>query len=225
VAYDKMTGELVWKSQTGKAGYSSAMPIEIGDEKFLLIYHGVGLSLIDQVDGTEMWDIPWETDYGVNATTPIVDGDIVFFTSGYGMGSQAIRAAKENYEVLWTNPDFAAQHSDPILIDGYLYGYSGQSTSNRGRFKCIELSSGKEMWSTKEIGNGTTVFVDGYLICVDYKTSLFLIKPNPREFTLISKMDKAIEDVRYLAWTPPVVANGKLYLRYLQKLCCFDLMP
>lgn len=224
VAFDKMSGELIWKSQQGKAGFSSAMPLNINDEKYLLIYHGEGLSLIDPKDGSELWEIPWETDYGVNATTPIVDGDLVFFTSGYGMGSQTIKVTKENYEVIWTNLDFAAQHSDPILIDGFLYGYSGQSTRNRAKFKCVELSSGKEMWSTKEMGNGTTIFVDGHLICMDYKTNLFLVQPNPNEFNLVGKIEKAIDNVRYLAWTPPVAANGKLYLRYLQNLYCYDLI-
>ncbi len=225
IAYDKFSADLVWKSKEGKAGFSSAMPIEIGSEQFLLIYHGVGLSLIDPNDGTELWEIPWETDYGVNATTPIVQSDTVFFTSGYGMGSQTIKASKETYDILWTNPDFAAQHSDPILIDGYLYGYSGQSTRNKGEFKCIELASGKVMWSTNEMGNGTTVYVDGHLICMDYKTNLFLVNPNPNEFKMNGEVENAIDEVRYLAWTPPTVANGKLYLRYLQKLYCYDLMP
>jgi len=223
IAYDKMTGEVIWKSLEGKAGFSSAMPIHIQDETFLLIFHGLALSCINPADGSELWRVPWETDYGVNSSTPIVDNDVIFFASGYGMGGQAIRASKTAYKVLWSNPDFEAQHTDPILIDGYFYGYTGNSSRNKGEFKCVEFSTGKEMWSTKEIGNGTTVYVDGYLICMDYKANLFLIEPHKDEFRLRSKFEKAIADVKYLAWTPPVIANGKLYLRYLQNLSCFDL--
>lgn len=225
IAYDKINGDVIWKSLTGKAGFSSATPIEIDNEVFLLIYHGEGLSLIDPSNGNELWNIPWETDHGVNATTPIVDQNLVFFTAGYGMGSQAIIASKTKYETIWINPDFSAQHSDPILIDGFLYGYSGQSTRNKGEFKCIELASGKEMWSTKDIGNGTTIYVDGYLLCMDYKTNLFLIEPAPSGFKLVGKIETAIENVRHLAWTSPVIANGKLYVRYLQTLSCFNIMP
>ena len=224
IAFDKMTGDMIWKSLEGKAGFSSAMPIHIGEETFLLIYHGLALSCIHPNDGSELWRVPWETDYGVNSSTPIVDNDIVFFASGYGMGGQAIRVTKDNYEVLWSNPDFEAQHTDPILIDGYIYGYTGNSSRNRGEFKCLELATGNEMWSTKEIGNGTTIFVDGYLLCMDYKTNLYLVEPNKNEFKLHSKFEKAIANVRYLAWTPPVIANGKLYLRYLQNLSCFDIL-
>jgi len=37
--------------------------------------------------------------------------------------------------------------------------------------------------------------------------------------------ENALKDVKYQAWTVPVVANGKLYLRYLQTLVCYNLMP
>lgn len=225
IAYDKMNGDVVWKSQIGQAGFSSAITIYIDNDPYLLIYHGTGLSCVNPSDGFIVWNIPWETSYGVNATTPIVDNNLIFMTSGYGMGGQVIHTTKNDYKVLWFNKNVAAQHSDPVLIDGFLYGYSGQSTSNKGEFKCIELATGKEMWSTNEMGQGTTVYVDGYLICMNYKTKLFLVEPNPKEYKLIGKTDPIFEDVRYLAWTSPVIANGKLYIRYLQKLACLDLMP
>lgn len=80
------------------------------------------------------------------------------------------------------------------------------------------------MWTTKEIGQGTTTFVDGYLICQDLKGNLFLVKPDPKEFVKTGEIQGAIPGVRHLAWTVPVVANGKLYLRHMQHLLCFDLM-
>ena len=116
-----------------------------------------------------------------------------------------------------------AQHTDPIQIDGYLYGYSGESSRNNGQFKCIELVSGKEMWSTGEIGQGTATFADGLLICLDIKGNLFLIKPEPSGFKMLGGIKHAIKDVKNPAWTVPVIANGKLYLRYLQQLICYKL--
>jgi outer membrane protein assembly factor BamB len=116
-----------------------------------------------------------------------------------------------------------AQHSDPILVDGFIYGYSGESYRNSGQFKCIELATGKEMWSTKNIGQGTTTFVDGYLICQDINGNLFLVAPDSSGFRKVGEIKHAIEDVKNPAWVVPVVANGKLYLRYLQQLVCYKL--
>ena len=223
IAYDKLTGELLWKSMEGEAGYAAAITMNIENEVKLLIYHGTGLSCLNPSDGKLIWTAPWLTEYGVNATTPIVSRDIIFHTSGYKMGCEALKVIGSGYTVLWKNNLMEAQHSDPILIDGYIYGYSGESARNNGQFKCIELATGKEMWSTNQIGQGTTTFVDGHLICLDIKGNLFLIKPDPSGFKKVGEIKSALEDVKNPAWTVPVVANGKLYLRYLQQLVCYKL--
>ncbi|HAQ18747.1 MAG TPA: hypothetical protein DCR40_05850 [Prolixibacteraceae bacterium] len=223
IAFNKLTGDLLWKSMEGEAGYAAAITMNMENEVKLLIYHGTGLSCLNPSDGKALWTAPWTTEYFVNATTPIVSNDIIFHSSGYKMGGEALKVTKSGYSVLWKNNLIEAQHTDPVLIDGYIYGYSGESSRNNGQFKCIELSSGKEMWSTGEIGQGTITYADGHLICLDIKGNLFLVKPEPSGFVKVGEIKKAIRDVKNPAWTVPVVANGKLYLRYLQQLVCYSL--
>jgi outer membrane protein assembly factor BamB len=223
IAYDKINGKVLWKSLEGEAGYSAAMTIEFDSVPKLLIYHGTGLSCLNPEDGKVLWTIPWLTEYNVNATTPIVTGNLIFHTSGYGMGGELLEATEKGYKVLWKNNVIEAQHSDQILIDGYLYGYTGES-NNRSPFKCVNFKTGKEMWSTNEIGGGTCIFVDNHLICLDVKGNLYLVKPSSISFNKIGEVKEAIKDVKSLAWTSPVAANGKLYLRYMQTLICFNLL-
>jgi outer membrane protein assembly factor BamB len=222
MAFNKFNGELIWKSHDGLAGFSAPILINEKDDKYLLVYHGKGLSCIAPENGQELWRVPWE--FEMNATTPAVQDNIVFITS-FTKGGQAIEFTQDGFTIQWKNKAIAAHHSDPIIIDGYIYGYTGYSGRNKGEFKCVELKEGKEMWSTKEIGQGTTTYVDGHLICMDVKGNLFLLKPDPEIFNIIGKIENALKDVKYQAWTVPVVANGKLYLRYLQTLVCYNLMP
>jgi len=170
------------------------------------------------------WTVPWETYYGVNATTPVVNNNIVFHASAYKMGGQAISVSPKGYSLLWKNEEMLAQHTDPVLIDGYLYGYSGESLRNTGQFKCLEFSTGKEMWSTGELGQGTITYADGHLFCLDIKGNLHIIKPDPAGFRKTGEIKRIISDVKNPAWTVPVIANGKLYLRYLQQLICFKII-
>jgi len=222
-AYDKMTGEPAWKSLEGEGGYAAPALINIGAKTGLLIFHGTGLSCLDPRDGTEFWSVPWETKYNVNATTPAVSENVVFITSGYNTGCQALRAGDAEAEVVWTSKVIASHHSDPIIIDGFIYGYSGQSNQNRGHFKCVKLDDGTEKWRTAKIGWGTTLHVDGHLLCMDNKGSLFLVKPDPEAFRKVTEFKHALGDVKHPAWTIPVVANGRLYLRYMQRLVCYSL--
>ncbi len=223
IAFDKLTGDVLWKSMTGGAGYAAIISMNLENEEVILVYHGNGLSCIMPSDGRKLWTVPWPTEYSVNATTPIVDKDIIFHTSAYKMGCEALKVSLNGYSVLWKSRVMEAQHSDPILIDGYIYGYSGESVRNVGQFKCIELLTGKELWSTNLLGQGTVTYVDGHLICQDIKGNLYLVHPDPSGFKIAGKMLSAIEDVKNPAWTVPVVANGRLYLRYLQQLICYKL--
>ncbi|MBN2092483.1 PQQ-like beta-propeller repeat protein [candidate division KSB1 bacterium] len=223
-AYNKITGELAWKSMQGTGGYAAPVLANFGGEMQLVIFQGTGLSFLKADDGTELWSLPWKTDYDVNATTPVIVDSLIFITSGYKTGGELIKMGEDSGTVLWKNKAIASHHSDPILIDGHLYGYSGFSTQNKGDFVCLELTTGQEKWRTGEIGWGTTAYVDGHLLCLDIEGNLFLVKPDPNQFIKVSELKSAIENVKNPAWTIPVVANGKLYLRYMQRLVCYDLM-
>lgn len=223
VAYHKLSGKLLWKSLEGAAGYAASIPFKTDSTEMLLVYHGTALACLDPTTGKELWQAKWETKHGVNATTPAISGDTIFHTSGYGKGCQAIKANSNGFDVLWTNQVFASHHSDPIIIDGYIYGYSGQSNRNRGDFKCVELKTGEEVWSTDEMGYGTAIYVDGHIICFDLDGNLFLVKPEPKGFNKMAEIEGTIDCIKNPAWTSPVVANGKLYLRYLQRLVCYEI--
>ncbi len=225
VAYDKMTGDVSWKSMEGTAGYAALALLKTGDDVGLLVFHGTGLACLNPVDGSVRWSVPWKTSYDVNATTPAVSDMNIFITSGYRTGCEAIRVENNEPEVLWRNKAIASHHSDPIIVDGFVYGYSGQSNQNRGDFKCLDLQTGTEKWTTDQIGWGTTVYVDGYLSCMDIDGNLFLVEPNPNEFKRATQFKGVLGDVAHPAWTLPIVANGKLYVRYMQRLICYDLMP
>jgi outer membrane protein assembly factor BamB len=225
IAYDKMTGNVIWKSMEGKAGYAAITLMEAAGAEKLLIFYGTGLMCLQPNDGSNIWSFLWQTSYDVNATTPVTSGSIIFITSGYNTGCQALKIEDEGVNPLWRSKVIASHHSDPAIINGYIYGYSGQSNQNKGLFKCVDLESGEEKWSTGEIGWGTAVYVDGHLLCMDIKGNLFLVKPDPNGFNKVAELRDALGDVSHPAWTIPVIANGRLYLRYMQRLLCYDLVP
>jgi outer membrane protein assembly factor BamB len=220
-----MTGKLAWKSMEGPAGYAALALFPTDGSMRLLAFCGAALACLDPADGAVAWTVPWKTSYNVNATTPVVAGTTVFITSDYNYGCQAIRVQEGRAQPLWRSKVIASHHSDPIIVNGFLYGYSGSSSQNNGSFKCVELETGREKWSTNEIGWGTTTYVDGHLLCMDIKGNLSLVRPDPNGFVRVTKFEKALGDVTDPAWTIPVVAYGRLYLRYMQRLICYDLMP
>lgn len=224
IAYDKMTGKVIWKSGNGLAGYAAITKTDIAGKTVILSFHGKGLAAIDPENGNELWNEPWLTPYDVNATTPIVNGNRIFITSNSDNGGKMLIAGLTGPELLWQKETIGSHHSDPFFIDGFLYGYSGDSYQNKGSFKCVDPENGAEKWSTNDMGWGTCVLVDDHLMCMDIKGNLFLMKPDPDKFVKITELRNALGSVQGPVWTKPVLANGQLYLRFKQLLVCYDIV-
>lgn len=223
MAFDKNSGDVKWKTKSGVAGYAPINIFKYNNQLQLLLFHGQGLAALDTDNGNIIWDIPWQTDYNVNATIPLFVENKIFISSGYETGCELITVENNTPEVSWTSKAIEAQHTDPVIIDGYIYCYSGNSSINNGDLVCLRLEDGKEMWRTDKAGQGTLAYADGHLICFDIKGNLYLVEVNPQKFVLKAEIEDAMPDVTNPAWTEPVIANGKLYLRYLQHLICYSI--
>lgn len=223
IAFDKNNGSVVWKSGHGIAGYAALQIANLENAAAILAFHGKGLAALDAESGAELWNFDWQTPYDVNATTPIVEGNRIFITSGYKTGGVLLEASRSGVKKLWQNTAISAQHSDPFIIGGDLYGYSGDSSQNRGDFVCVDLATGVEKWRTDAIGWGTCILAAGKLVCQDIRGNLYLVQPNPERFDKIGEFPRALGKVRGPVWTRPVIANGRIYLRFKQKLVCYDL--
>jgi len=60
-------------------------------------------------------------------------------------------------------------------------------------------------------------------ILIKEKDDIYLLIYHGKGLSCIEP-ENGLNEVKYQAWTVPVVANGKLYLRYLQTLVCYNLM-
>ena len=58
-------------------------------------------------------------------------------------------------------------------------------------------------------------------MCLDIKGNLFLMRPDPQRFIKVTDLPQALGNVKGPVWTLPVIANGKLYLRFKQRLVCY----
>ncbi|MBI3831186.1 MAG: hypothetical protein HY291_16835 [Planctomycetes bacterium] len=116
----------------------------------------------------------------------------------------------------------SACSSSPVVRDGYVYSFSGNGNDANATLKCVELKTGSEKWSTRAFGNGTLILVDGCLLCLSYKGQLGLVEATPGAYVKLAEMQvfKVEETPAYAA---PAMAYGKVYVRYADKMVCYDL--
>jgi outer membrane protein assembly factor BamB len=229
IAFDKETGEVIWKAGNDGAGYGSLIALTLGEERCFLQFSKDNLICRRMKNGSEMWRLPWPTSYGVNATTPIIEGDSIFISTGYGFGCARLKVSPTGVEGIWpdkplqgvppnkmkewTNKNMRNHVNSCVLVDGYLYGY------DENDLKCLDWKTGEVKWSTNTYGKGSLMYADGKLILYGVSGKLGVAEATPEAFKEISSFKPWTgKDT----WANPVLANGRIYIRNLDKMLALD---
>ncbi|MHC4171856.1 MAG: outer membrane protein assembly factor BamB family protein [Planctomycetota bacterium] len=255
VAFNKMTGQMVWKCSwddggSGRPGYGSPMVHNLGGRDQILTSvtaagsrrgrHGPGrVAGLDPEHGVVLWEMPWWCFYEL-FTVPVVEGSIAVVATGMRSGSMALNIDRSGATQIWENWGnniLSPSHSLPVILDGYVYGYSGHSSDyyeqdRPGReLQCVDSRTGELKWrGDADTGWGTIIYVDGHLLCLTDRGKLLLVDPKPTEYRKVTEfqtglriVDSGYPQKSQFVWTHPVVAHGKVYVRYCNQLICYDL--
>ncbi|MCE9603347.1 MAG: PQQ-like beta-propeller repeat protein [Planctomycetia bacterium] len=236
-ALDKKTGTLVWKSAApsdwggdkGKdgAGYSSIVISNGAGVKQYVQLTGRGLISVAADDGRVLWTYNRVANGTANIPTPIVDGDHVFCSSGYGTGAALLKLAKEGAGVKADEVYFLKaselenHHGGMIRIGKYIYCGHGH---NNGFPMCIEMMTGERKWERSRgagIGSAAALYADGHLYFRYEDGEMALIKADPEKYELVSQFKLA--SVKGKSWPHPVIVDGKLFIRDQETLLCYDI--
>ena len=208
VALDKASGAVIWKSANKDAGYSSPLPFQRQGTWYAAFGSGQSYLAVDVKSGKEAWRIRWLTQYGVNATDPILDGDLVFFSTGYGKGAGQFRLGDGEPQSVWKSRTFHTQMNTAVRLGDFLYGVDGDTTE-RGSLKCVDWKTGEEKWAFADVGPGSVTAAGDRLLVMTDRGELLAGPASPEGF----KPTARAQVLGGKCWIVPALANGRLYCR------------
>ncbi len=208
LALDAKTGAIVWQSAPKIAGYSTPLPLKAGADMLGVFASGKSYVAVNLKDGKQVWNAKWLTQYDVNAADPIIDGDRLFLSTGYGKGAALFKLGAPEPEQLWKSKALATQMNAAVLFKGHLYGVDGD-TSAKASLKCVEFATGAEKWTHASFGSGGVIIADGKLIALSGTGELMVAPAKPEGFEPTSRA----QVLGGKTWTAPVLANGFIYVR------------
>ena len=242
VAYDKLTGNVRWKTPSlGAVGYVSPAIVKVGKESHVVMITasaGRGESAsggkvvgIDPLTGKILWEYTnWQCGIPVPGAVDAGEGRVLI-TGGYQAGAAMIKVEKKadgSYSVseLYKNADFGAHTQPPVLYNGNFYA---QYTTNERKDGLVCMSiDGKIKWKTGRsplFDKGGIILADGLLLSTDGSSKLYLIEPDPSAFKPIAtsdllKPEPGDKRAQNQNWAPLALAGGKLLIRDQSRLIC-----
>ncbi len=230
VAYNKLTGDVKWKTPPlGPTGYVSPAIVKIDGKNHVVMVTASGSGETGKVVGMNpltgdiLWQYAnWECRIPVPSAVDAGDNKVLVI-GGYELGAVMIKVEKQSdgsygtTELLRTE-EFGDQTKPALLHNGYFYAQFGTNNTRDG-LTCMSLD-GQIMWKTKrdpDFNKGSMILADGLILATDGDKTLYLIEPDPSGFKPLASAE-LLE--RGQNWAPIALAAGKLLIRDQSQMKC-----
>jgi outer membrane protein assembly factor BamB len=216
-ALDKKTGETIWAAHQDIAAYSTPIAIEFGGTPQRVFVTGLNVVSVSR-EGKILWRYPWDGGSFLKIAKPVfVPPDKIFVSASYGIGAVLLQMQPQGDSLavheVWKSKVMANHFQTSLLLGKYLYGFDD------GTLKCLEAETGKEMWAKRQLGKGSLICADRMLIILSERGQLVLAEANPQQYVELA----SAQVLTGRTWTPPSLANGRLYLRHQSEVVCLKL--
>lgn len=218
VALNKTSGETIWKSQSDEAGYSSAIAFDLGGIRQIAVLTGDAAIGLNIKNGELLWRYDKVSNRTANVATPIYRDGHVFFSTDYGTGCALLKlTAGDGIKAteVYFSREMKNHYSSSVLVGDYLYGFSSSILT------AMKFQTGEVAWRDRSVGKGSVTYADGKLYLYSENGVVGLAEATPAAYKEISRFQ--IPRGSYPTWTPPVMSDGKMYLREQDNLYCYDI--
>ena len=230
VAINKKTGAVIWKSAVpggDEAGYASAIVVQACGRKQYVQFLSKGIVGVDAKTGQFLWRNAEVAKGMAQMVTPVARDGYVY-GGGNGVGGGLVRLVSDgggvNAEKIYFERGLPNSMGGSVLVGEYLYG-----TGSTG-LVAAEFKKGKVKWESEGIGRGSVAYADGLLFLHGENGAVALVEATPEEYREKGRFTPPAQPKRNKlgpypekAWTYPVIANGRLYIRDIGTLWCYDL--
>jgi outer membrane protein assembly factor BamB len=222
LALRQSDGSLVWRRGADRVTHATPTVATLHAVRQVIFFTQTGLVALAAATGDELWRYPFPF-ASSTAASPVVDGNIVYCSAGYGIGAAAVQIARTDQRFsateLWRDPRLMNEFSTPVAAQGFLYGLFGRSSQPTAPLKCIDLATGAEMWSEPGFGPGGVLLVDNKILANDERGGVVLAETYPRAYNELARF----QAVTGRTWNSGAIASGRLYLRSATQGACYHL--
>ena len=220
VAFDKETGDVIWKSTKHKASCASPVAASIDGKRYIFFLSSRSFVAIDPATGKELFSHPMDAKHKDHllAASPAVSSNLIFTSGAYNVGGHLLKVENGKKQEVWATPELSTQYATAIPYEGCIYGVHGQWESGV-ELRCVDLATGELRWKQTEFRDATLLRAGDQFLLTSYAGQLLRATASSKEWKENSRAQVASFGVRAY----PALADGLMYVRTKNKLLCLDL--
>ena len=234
VAFDKMSGDEIWRALPSDEDLGVAQPIiiEAGGARQLIVWNPEEIASLDPVTGSIYWRQPYTVGGAMTVAVPVQVGSQLFFTTFYdGPMMLTLHQDRPGASVAWkgsSNSEIRTEGlhavlATPIVDGGYIYGICSY-----GQLRCLNASTGERIWETQDATKERRRWVSGFMvrngnrvIINNDRGELIITRLSPSGYEEISRTNLITptsppgnrRELRNVSWVHPAYANKHIYTR------------
>lgn len=230
VALNIDNGKVVWETPPLNEPTQYTNPLLIQDKgvKVIVTHTLTYIIGVNAADGKLLWKFNFgfvnaDSTGGKNyIQTPLYRDGFLFAANGYRQTAAKIKINPSGPPTLvWKNPEINPHVGGMVLIGNYIYSSTHDSNS-KGRWICVDWTTGKTMWITDWYNKGSIISAEGMLYIYEEKTgNLALVRPNSDKLDIISSFQVIKGNGPY--WSHPVIDNKRLFVRHGDYMAVYSL--
>ena len=215
VALDTRTGEEKWRTSRPNRTRSYCVPLIVNaaGKDQLVMTGSKCVASYDPATGREIWRIDGPTEQFV--ASPVFSDETIFITAGFPtfhlMGIDPSGSGNVTTTHVKYHEKQGAYVPSPIAVGPHVF-----MVTDEGQAWCLEIKSGKRLWSQKlgKHHRPSPVYANGNLYFLADDGECFVFKAAPK-FELVSR-NKLGED----CFASPAISGNQIFIRTLGHLYC-----
>jgi outer membrane protein assembly factor BamB len=229
-AFDKLTGEIVWRERRDShACWTTPVVVRAGaknEQRWQVIVNGSGsrdgsngfISAYDLWSGKPTWQLRGTAD--IVCPTAIAGEDLVVAASGVSGPLQAIEIGNRSAA---SQPDIRWQHRScgPCAPTGVIYRERLYSVTSDGILSCLAIDDGRTLWH-EQLGSpmsASLVAGAGHIYAATESGEVYVFKAGDKAELA------ATNSLHELCLATPAIADNEIFLRTESRLYCIAQSP
>ena len=247
VAFDKRTGDEIWKSvTTADIGYAPLAIYEHPSERQLIYWHTESIDSLDPENGEVLWSVKFPLEKNESQTsiaTPRIYGNKLLICEYYkgtvllelGSNPPSVKQLRRSYKTDPRNRStLNTLMTTPFIKNGHAYSVANDTKDN-GIFRCVEIETGDVKWTKPDwMTKKPVIFSTAFIVEHEDKNFIFndigelmIVKLTPDGFNELERAPlikpTGVTRGRDVVWCHPAFSNGRMYVRNDEEIICVDL--